>query len=94
VSRRTPLNWNTDLINAAILELQEEMRRDSAKAVAHIFPDAIQQLETAVKAGDLQAVKEVFDRTWGKATQRQEISGDADKPVVVKVLNGVSMDEL
>lgn len=67
--------WDTDLIAAAILEVQQQMIRDSAVALQHILPDAIKQLEAAVDSGDLNAVKEVFNRVWGKSIERKEVSG-------------------
>lgn len=76
VSRNTIYKvWDTDLIAAAILEVQQQMIRDSAVALQHILPDAIKQLEAAVESGDLNAVKEVFNRVWGKPVERKEISG-------------------
>lgn len=46
------------------------------------------------KPPDRGAAEYLLDRIMGKPMQRQEISGDATKPIVVKVLNGASMDEL
>lgn len=76
VARTSPTtNWDMDAINAAILEVQERMIKDSAAALQHILPDAISQLETAVHNGDLNAIKEVFARIWGKPVDRKELSG-------------------
>jgi hypothetical protein len=78
VSRRTPLNWDSDLINAAILELQQELFSDGAKAVAHIVPAAIAELEKAVTSGDIAAIREVFDRRWGKPIARNDVNFTGD----------------
>jgi len=93
INRTTPTTWDQELVNGAILERQAEHAKDAAAAVAHLLPGAIAQLEKAMIAGDLRAVIEVFDRSWGKAKQQQEIKGTGE-PVIVKVLYGVDMDDL
>lgn len=73
INRTTPAaTWDMDLINAAILELQQAMFTDGAKAVEHIIPDAIENLASAVKRGDIQAIKEVLNRRYGMPKQQQD----------------------
>lgn len=82
VARTTPsTHWDTEAINAAILEIQQQHLKDSALALAHLLPAAIAMLETSVSSGELGAIKEVFDRIWGKAPQRQEITGGDGEPL-------------
>lgn len=76
VARNTPAtNWDTDTINGAILEIQEQMVKDAAQALQHIVPAAVFGLEAAVHMGDLNAIKEVLNRVWGKPIERKEVSG-------------------
>jgi len=93
ISRTTHTTWDRELINGAILERQATHAKDAAAAVAHLLPGALAQLEKAVASGDLRAVVEVLDRTWGKAKQQQEIKGTGE-PFIVKVLYGADMDDL
>ena len=44
------------------------------------------QLVTAAINGDQWAIKEIGDRTDGKAAQSVTVSGDEDKPLVSKVI--------
>lgn len=70
VDRTTPVKvWDMDLVNGAILELQQEMASSAAAAVAHLIPKALAKLEAALDAGEEWAVKETNDRAWGKAVQ-------------------------
>lgn len=79
INRTTPAaTWDMDLINAAILEMQQALFSDAAKAVFHLVPDAINCVGKEIKRGGpvgLAAAKEVFDRAWGKAVQRNELGG-------------------
>jgi hypothetical protein len=84
VGRATPANhWDMDLINGAILELQQEMASSAAAAVAHLIPKSLAKLEAALDKGKEWAVKETNDRAWGKPSQtnKNEQSGG----VVVEV---------
>ena len=90
IHRSTPAsNWDMDRINAAILAVQGVLFENQTDAVAHLVPEAIAQLEKAVKAGDIAAIKEVFDRRWGKATQRNEHTGKNGEPLFQKVYEGI-----
>lgn len=98
VSRNTVYKvWDTELIAAAILEVQQQMIKDSGIALQHILPDAIKQLEAAVDSGDLNAVKEVFNRVWGKSIERKEVSGPDGGAIPVNIIaalqEGYSDDE-
>lgn len=78
IARNTPASvWDMDLINGAILELQQEMASSAAAAVAHLIPKALAKLEAALDKGEEWAVKETNDRAWGKPSQtnRNEQSG-------------------
>ena len=96
VARNTPASiWDMDLINGAILEIQQQMISSPIEAIGPLIPAAIEGLADALAKKEEWAIKETFDRSWGKPTQRQEIAGDASKPVVVKVLRGTaSMEDL
>lgn len=88
INRASPAaNWDTDKINAAILAVQTAIFNDQSAAVAHIVAPAIEELEKAVKTGDIVAIKEVFDRRWGKSTQRNEFSGQVSVAHKVYIAN-------
>ena len=90
IHRGTPAaNWDMDRINGAIMAVQSVLFENQADAVAHLMPEAMAQLEKAVKAGDIAAIKEVFDRRWGKATQRNEHTGKNGEPLFQKVYEGI-----
>lgn len=70
VARNTPAStWDMELINAAILEIQRQMISSPMEAVGALVPVAIEQLGKAAGQGKEWAVREVFDRAWGKAAQ-------------------------
>ena len=49
---------------------------------------------TDAKRGDQQARKFIFDYLIGPPIERKEITGEDGKPLIVKVIKGVSLDEL
>ena len=48
------------------------------------FTDKLQELALA---GDLVAMRELFDRIDGKAPSALEVSGDQDSPLVTKIIH-------
>lgn len=88
VHRATPAaTWDMDLINAAILEVQQQMISSPLDAIGHLIPKAIEQLEAALNKGDLAAVREVFDRTWGKAMQPNKTENSGEVLIRVSYAN-------
>lgn len=64
-SKRLPLNraW------------QDKLEKLKEGGDGTILDDIFQTLTIEAAAGNIQAVKELLDRTYGKAVQKQEISG-------------------
>lgn len=63
------------------------------KALAKKGPDGlthraavVNQLIALARAGDLDAIKVIFDRTDGKAAESIVLSSDPERPVIVKRL--------
>jgi phage terminase small subunit len=70
VNRNTPTSqWDADLIAAAILEVQQQMINSPVEAIGPLIPHAVERLNEALTKGEEWAVKETFDRAWGKAQQ-------------------------
>lgn len=70
VARSTPAaHWDMDLINAAILEIQQQMIASPMEAIGPLVPAAVEELAKALAEGKEWAAREVFDRAWGKAAQ-------------------------
>ena len=53
--------------------------------VAGIKP-FIDKLRELALAGDMSAMKEIFDRLDGKPAQQVQLSGDADSPLTVEIV--------
>lgn len=49
------------------------------------------KLYTKAEEGDMAAIKELGDRLDGKALQ--EIGGDSDSPITVRVVTGIDTDD-
>ena len=70
VARNTPAStWNMDLINAAILEIQQQMITSPIEAIGPLIPKAVAKLNAALDRGEEWAITETFDRGWGKPVQ-------------------------
>ena len=49
----------------------------------------VKALLTKAKDGDVQAIKEIFDRAEGKDQNDTKISGDLDQPLMIQVVTGI-----
>lgn len=66
---------------------------DNAVSVSD-WQDIIKKLRDMAKRGNLKAVEILMDRRFGKALQKTEMTGADGTPLTVKVIKGVSMDDL
>jgi hypothetical protein len=73
-SKRKPLD---ELWRAKLEEYDEE--KDGS-----ILDGLFDTLATEGKAGNIQAIKEALDRAYGKSNQKLQLSGDEDKPVIIR----------
>lgn len=85
INRNTPRLWDADLINEAIAEIQQSWIANPNDAMQALLPLALQQLGELLKGRSFEAIQEVFNRAWGKAVQRQELSGPGGDVITVKV---------
>lgn len=46
-------------------------------------------LVTKAEGGDVSAIKEIFDRIDGKVVQENQISGNPDQPLEIKIVTGI-----
>lgn len=46
-------------------------------------------LVTKAESGDVSAIKEIFDRIDGKVVQENQISGNPDQPLEIKIVTGI-----
>ena len=76
----------TDIAGAAVGVLATEVAR-----AAMVKVDALDSVDERIRQ---DAASEILDRVLGKPTQRQELSGPEGGLVPVKILCGVSLDDL
>lgn len=53
----------------------------------------IDKLRELALAGDMTAMKEIFDRLDGKPAQQLQLSGDADSPLTVEIVRFADADK-
>ena len=67
----------------------EEARKLLAERVAQEIGPIADILISKAKKGDMQAIRELFDRAWGKPPQRNETDLNV-KPLPIPILSGLS----
>lgn len=81
VSRQAALQWDSELIDSAIFAVQIVLFASPTDALSHLIPAAVDRIQREISKGGMVgylAAKEVFDRTWGKAPQGIQLSGELD----------------
>jgi hypothetical protein len=72
------------MTDALMLALQREIDKGDGKPTKRISMIADKLVEKAAE-GDIQAIKEVFDRTEGKAAQAIEHMGEGGGPILTGI---------
>ena len=79
-------NKNSSKINRLLGDtLKRKLIQDEAKRANKV----VDALLTKAEDGDVNAIKEVLDRSDGKVQQDTKISGDSDEPLMIKVVTGI-----
>ena len=84
VSRSTGTRWEAlPEVRAALDAAMRARYTDPIVWLDDLVPDAVAKLKAAVANGEAWAVRDVLDRRYGKAVQRQEVTGAGGGPVEV-----------
>lgn len=91
-ARRLGRNKRKVMTSALMLALEREVAGSDGKPTKRITVIA-EKLAAKAAEGDMIAIKEVFDRTEGKATQAIEASGPDGAPVAVTLITLVAPED-
>ncbi|KKK93736.1 hypothetical protein LCGC14_2689890, partial [marine sediment metagenome] len=81
---------NKSHVNQPARDLKQALIDAISKKDIRLIADAL--VEKA-KAGDIPAVKELFDRMWGRAAQSVEVSGADGEPIPVTIVDFKGIDD-
>lgn len=78
-----PLGNKNNVKNKPFAEaIQRAIAQDDGKRLRAIA----EALLTKAADGDISAIKELADRTDGKAIQQMQLSGDAESPLTINII--------
>ena len=67
----------------------ETLKRVLVQEEAIRLRTVTEALVTKAEGGDVSAIKEIFDRIDGKVVQENQISGNPDQPLEIKIVTGI-----
>lgn len=79
----------TDALMIALNREVTDAALNDGKPTKRIAQIAEKLVAKAGDDGDNQAIKEIFDRTEGKAAQALTLLGDEDNPIVTKIVQEI-----
>jgi len=71
--------------------LAQEMRKALIERAAEEWPQIVEALISAAKHQDAYALRELFDRVFGKANQALELTGKDGGPVQLQQITGMTI---
>lgn len=71
--------------------LAEQGRNRIAAYLDKHLPEILEALAQKARVGDVPAIKELFDRAWGKAPQGLEVSGKDGQAIQVEISEAIAL---